>query len=105
MANPTTNDWASKCVKFGETLLAAKNTYAADLEKVNGHFVYLSSNNARSYIQTPSIVSVSGGINMWLGAIAGFLVGFAASSLICTFVGIWKEDKEEEKAAKASEAK
>lgn len=105
LANPTTNDWASKCVKFGETLLAAKNTYSADLEKVNGHFVYLSSNNARSYIQTPSIVSVSGGINMWLGAIAGFLVGFAASSLICTFVGIWKEDKEEEKAAKASEAK
>ena len=94
LKNPTTDNWASNCAKFGETLKAAKAAYSSDINAVNEHFVYLSSAQSRSYIQTPSTISSSGGLALWVGAFAGLLLGFVSSSLVCTFVSIWKEDKQ-----------
>lgn len=104
LANPTTNDWASKCATFGKTLEQAKAAYTRDLKAVNSHFVFLGSSQARSYVSTPSGIETKSGLNMWIGAVAGLILGYAASSLICTFVGIWKEDKEEA-AGKPAEGK
>lgn len=104
LANPTTNDWASKCAAFGKTLEQAKAAYTSDLEAVNSHFVFLGSSQARSYVSTPAGIEAKGSLSMWLGTAAGVVLGFVASSLICTFVGIWKEDKEEA-AGKPAEGK
>ena len=100
LANPTANDWATKCVAFGKTLASAKNVYSTDIGELNGHFNYLSELRARPYVQTPSVVKASGGINVFLGMAAGLVFGLLLSSVVATFVGIWKEDKNEGEVAK-----
>lgn len=107
LESPDIDGWASACAAFGSKISSLKSTYDADIETVNDAFRYLQSNYAGAVrFSTSAVVSESGGFSIWLGAIAGLLLGFVGSSLICTFVGIWKEDnKEEEKAAKTSESK
>lgn len=106
LESPDIGGWASACAAFESKISSLKSTYDADIETVNDAFRYLQSNYAGAVrFSTSPVVSESGGFSIWLGAIAGVVLGFVGSSLSCTFVGIWKEDKEEEKAAKTSESK
>ena len=106
LESPDTDGWATACAAFETKINSLKSLYDADIATVNDSFRFLQSNYAGAVrFTTSAVVSESGGLDMWLGAIAGIVLGFVASSLIATFVGIWKEDKEEEKAAKTNEAK
>ena len=106
LESPDTDGWATACAAFEPRINSLKALYDADIATVNDSFRFLQSNYVGAVrFTTSAVVSESGGLDMWLGAIAGAVLGFVASSLIAAFVGIWKEDKEEEKAAKASEAK
>ena len=106
LESPDIDGWASACAAFGSKISSLKSTYDSDIETVNDVFRYLQSNYAGAVrFSTSPVVSESGGFSIWLGAIAGVVLGFVGSSLICTFAGIWKEDKEEEKTAKTSDSK
>ncbi len=55
-------------------------------------YVYGYNRSSVTYVYS-GIIKTSGGFSAWIGALAGLVVGFLASSLICCAVYIGKEDE------------
>jgi hypothetical protein len=103
LSSPTTDNWDQACVTFGTTVSSYVNKLEGELTPTNTVFRTLYANNKDSVYYSDSGVAVLTGYKSeWIGAIAGIVIGFVLSSLICTGLGVSQDRKKAE--AKPAEA-
>ncbi len=107
LSQPTVNNWDADCLTFNTKLTTYCSNLISDLDPINGltRSIYKSNSN-NIYYSESGIATLSKHISNTLGGLVGVLLGFIASSLICTGLGINndKKKKAEEKAVLSSDA-
>lgn len=104
--NGTDGGWADECKTFKESIMSVKAQLLSDTEKGSTIYKFVNNKyrNSVSYVN-PGIIVVSGALSPWIGIVAGALIGFLVSSLICGGVYVSKLDKEEKENKGGAETK
>lgn len=97
--------WASDCKTFAKSILNVKTSLKSSIEKESECYRYASKYYRNKVNFTyAGIINVSGSISPWIGLAAGAVIGFLATSLICSGVYVSKVIKEENEAKAAINA-